>query len=107
LCDNAEVEKPFEYQFEWDPTKARQNARQHRVTFERAATVFSDPNTLSVFDVEHSQDEDRWITLGLDRTSALLVVCHTYREETETRAMIRIITARKATKNEVKQYQRK
>jgi uncharacterized protein len=101
------VEKPFHYQFEWDPTKARQNARQHRVTFERAATVFLDPNTLSVFDEEHSQDEDRWITLGLERTGTLLVVCHTYREETETRAMIRIITARKATKNEVKQYERK
>jgi uncharacterized DUF497 family protein len=107
LCDNAEVEKPFQYQFEWDPTKARQNARQHRVTFERAATVFLDPHTLSVFDEEHSQDEDRWITLGLDRTDILLVVCHTYREETETSAMIRIISARKAAKNEAKQYERK
>jgi uncharacterized protein len=107
LCDNAKVEKPFQYQFEWDPSKARQNARQHRVTFERAATVFLDPNTLSVFDAEHSQREDRWITLGLDRTGILLVVCHTYREETETSAMIRIISARKATENEVKQYERK
>jgi len=97
----------FQYQFEWDPSKARQNAREHRVTFERAATVFLDPDTLSVFDSEHSQDEDRWITLGLDRTGILLVVCHTYREETETSAMIRIISARKATKNEVRQYERK
>jgi uncharacterized protein len=101
------VEKPFQYQFEWDPTKARQNNKRHRVTFERAATVFLDPNQLSVFDEQHSQDEERWVTLGLDRTGTLLVVCHSYREETETSAMIRIISARKATKNEVKQYERK
>ena len=97
----------FQYQFEWDPTKARQNNKRHRVTFERAATVFLDPNQLSVFDEQHSQDEERWVTLGLDRTGTLLVVCHSYREETETSAMIRIISARKATKNEVKQYERK
>jgi uncharacterized DUF497 family protein len=101
------VDKPFQYQFEWDTTKAGQNAKRHRVTFERAATVFLDPNALSVFDREHSQDEDRWITLGLDRTGVLLVVCHTYREETEASARIRIITARRATKNETKQYERK
>ena len=55
---------------------------------------------------EHSQDEDRWITLGLDRTGTLLVVCHTYREETEVSARIRLISARKAAKNEAKQYVR-
>ena len=97
----------FQYQFEWDPTKARQNSRQHRVTFERAATVFLDPNALSVFDEQHSEDEERWVTLGLDREGSLLVVCHTYREETETSAKTRLISARKATRNETKQYQRK
>jgi uncharacterized DUF497 family protein len=61
------VDKPFQYQFEWDAAKARQNARKHRVTFERGATIFSDQNALSLFDEEHSQDEDRWVTLGLDR----------------------------------------
>jgi hypothetical protein len=101
------VDKPFQYQFEWDATKARQNSRKHRVTFERGATIFLDQNALSLFDEEHSEDEDRWITLGLDRTGTLLVVCHTYREETETSARIRIILARKATKNEAKQYERK
>ena len=101
------MEKAFQYQFEWDPTKARQNARQHRVTFERAATVFLDPNALSVFDEQHSQDEERWVTLGLDRTGTLLVVAHTYGEETAISAMIRIISARKATKTETKQYERK
>ena len=87
------MEKPFQYQFEWDPTKAQQNTRRHRVTFERAATVFLDPNALSVFDEQHSEDEERWVTLGLDRTGALLIVCHTFREETETSAMIRLISA--------------
>lgn len=101
------MDKLFQYQFEWDPTKAQQNTKRHRVTFERGATVFLDPNALSLFDEEHSQDEDRWITLGLDRTGTLLVVCHTYREESEASARIRIISTRRATKNEAKQYGRK
>jgi len=102
-----DVKKPFQYQFEWDPIKARLNLKNHHIAFERAATVFLDPEALSVFDEEHSQTEDRWITLGLDRAGTLLVVWHTYREETETSAWIRLITARKATKNETKQYERK
>ena len=98
---------PFQYQFEWDPVKARRNLKDHQVAFERAATVFLDPQALSEFDEEHSQDEDRWVTLGLDRTGSLLVVCHTYREETAVSARIRLISARKATRNETKQYRRK
>ena len=97
----------FQYQFEWDPAKARQNARKHRVTFERGATVFLDPNALSLFDEQPSDDEERWTTLGLDHTRTLLVICHTYREETEISARVRLISARKATKNETMQYQRK
>jgi len=97
----------FQYQFVWDPAKARQNARKHRITFERGATVFLDPNALSLFDEQHSEDEERWITLGLDHTGALLVIGHTYHEETEISARVRLISARRATKNETKQYQRK
>jgi len=97
----------FQYQFEWDPAKARQNVKKHRITFERGATVFLDPNALSLFDEQHSEDEERWITLGLDRTGELLVICHTYHEETENSARVRLISARKGTKNETKQYQRK
>jgi hypothetical protein len=100
------MNKPFQYQFEWDPVKAQRNEKRHGVPFERAATVFLDPAALSEFDEPHSQDEERWITLGLDRTGILLVVCHTFCEETETSARIRIIAARKATKNEAKQYER-
>ena len=97
----------FQYRFEWDPAKARQNATKHRITFERGATVFLDPNALSLFDEQHSEDEERWITLGLDNTGALLVICHTYHEDTENSAGVRLISVRKATKNETKQYQRK
>jgi uncharacterized DUF497 family protein len=100
------VARPFQYQFEWDPVKARRNLKDHGIAFERAATVFLDAEALSEFDEEHSEDEDRWITLGLDRTGSLLVVCHTYREETAVSARIRLISARKATRNEAKQYRR-
>jgi uncharacterized DUF497 family protein len=97
----------FQFHFEWDPAKARQNARKRRVTFERAATVFLDPNALSLFDDQHSKEEERWIILGLDETGALLVISHTYHEEAEQSARVRLISARKATKNEKGQYQRK
>jgi uncharacterized DUF497 family protein len=99
--------KPFTYEFEWDPAKARDNIKKHRVNFERAATIFLDPDALSEFDEDESRDEDRWITIGLDRTGVLLVVCHTFREETETSARIRLISARKPTKNEADNYERK
>ncbi len=103
------MERPFEYRFEWDPVKARRNVRQHRVSFERAATVFLDPRAMSIFDDEHSEEEERWITLGLDRTGALLVVCHTFREELdagrEGSARIRLISARRANRREAAQYQ--
>ncbi|MGH7962569.1 MAG: BrnT family toxin [Candidatus Binatia bacterium] len=88
------MEKPFQYRFDWDPSKARQNLKDHGIAFERAATVFLDPQALSEFDKDHSQEEDRWITLGLDRAGTLLVVSHTYREETENSATLRLISAR-------------
>jgi uncharacterized DUF497 family protein len=101
------VAKPFQYQFEWGPTKAQQNLRDHGIALERAAAVFLDPQALSEFDEEHSEDGERWLTLGFDRTGTLLVVCHTYREVTEISARIQLISARKATKKEAKQYVRK
>ena len=79
----------FEYQFEWDPAKARQNLREHRVSFERAATVFADREALSEVDDENSEREERWVTLGLDRTGVLLVVSHAFGAETESSARIR------------------
>ena len=97
--------KPFRYKFEWDPIKARQNVRKHGIAFERAATVFLDPEALSEFDEKHSDHEDRWVTLGLDTVGVLLVVCHMF-EEVDDGARVRIISARKATANEAKQYRR-
>ena len=78
----------FEYRFEWDPVKATRNARKHGVTFEQAATVFLDARLLSQIDEEHNDDEERWVSLGLDRSARLLVVCHTYRHESEHGATI-------------------
>lgn len=93
-----------QYDFEWDPTKARQNHRKHGVAFERAAEVFLDPLMLSLFDEQHSADEDRWITLGTCRDGTCLAVVHTFCEVDARTASIRIISARRATKTEAKQY---
>ncbi len=54
------------YRFEWDPAKEKANIHKHKVSFRKAATVFRDPNQLSIYDQEHSEDEDRWITMGID-----------------------------------------
>ena len=81
--------------------------KRHTVAFERAATIFLDPSALSEFDAAHSEAEERWITLGLDQTGVLLVVCHTFRDETESSARLRLISARKATKREEAEYKRR
>jgi len=104
--DNALVDEWYEYQFEWDASKAQRNARDHKVTFEEAAEVFADANALSLFDTEHSNGEDRWITLGIDQAGRLLVVCHTFQELSETRARVRIFSARRTTKGERRSYQK-
>ena len=97
----------FEYRFEWGPIKADKKAKDHGVTFEQAGTVFLDANLLSRLDEEHDDDEERWVSLGLDKSARLLVVCHTFREVTERSASIRIISARKATRRETKEYDRR
>lgn len=70
----------MQYNFEWDPAKAKENLNKHRVSFERAAEIFLDPFALSIFDDEHSAEEDRWITMGKDRNEVVLVVVHTFHE---------------------------
>ncbi len=95
----------FEYQFEWDPVKARGNYNKHGITFERAASIFSDPQALTIFDETHSKYEERWITVGLDHGGVPVVVCHTFQhEQGHHKARVRIISARKATKKEIQQY---
>lgn len=93
------------YIFEWDPRKAKENLRNHRIGFERGATIFRDPQALSIFDVAHSHEEDRWITLGLDQSGSILVVVHTFHQIDEASCRIRIISARRATAREIRQYQ--
>jgi uncharacterized DUF497 family protein len=94
----------MEYNFEWDPVKEKQNIKKHGVSFQRASKVFLDPFAITIFDEEHSEDEDRWITIGAENNEVLLVVVHTFRDEKLQSAVIRIISARKADKDEAKQY---
>jgi len=86
--------------FEWDETKAESNLAKHRVTFGEASTVFGDPLSLTIYDPSHSQEEDRFVTIGMSAHSNMLVVVHTDRGD-----RVRIISARRATKREVKAYE--
>ena len=83
--------------FEWDAAKSLSNERKHRVSFEEASTVFTDEHALLLDDDEHSADEDRFVLLGLSSSLRTLVVCHCYRRQPD---VIRIISARKATRRE-------
>jgi hypothetical protein len=87
-------------EFEWDPNKASENLRKHRVSFTEAASVFGDPLAITVPDPDHSSNEHRFITIGLSYKSRLLMVAHTVREQ-----RIRIISARKLTRNERRAYE--
>ena len=68
------------YNFEWDPEKAKNNLSKHKISFERATTIFRDPNALSKYDEEHSTNEDRWTTLGIDSSGVQIIVCHTFNQ---------------------------
>ena len=87
--------------YEWDPKKAEKNLSKHDVYFDEASSVFDDPNFITFLDEEHSFDEERYITIGLSTKGRLLLVAHTERND-----RIRIISARKATKNEEAFYQK-
>lgn len=88
--------------FEWDPAKAAANLKKHQVSFEEAKSVFYDEFAVQFFDEDHSSDEERFLMLGMSSGAKLLVVCHCEREHGE---VIRIISARKATKRESAFYQ--
>lgn len=94
----------MEYDFEWDPNKARLNRQKHAVTFEQATAVFRDPRAISIYDKEHSATEDRGMTLGLSLTGVVLVVHHTFEELNEQMVRIRIFSSREATRREKLQY---
>jgi uncharacterized DUF497 family protein len=88
--------------FEWDPAKASANKKKHGVSFDEARTVFYDEFAIQFFDEAGSETEDRFLMLGFSEQSRLLIVCHCEREQGN---VIRIISARKATKKESKHYQ--
>jgi len=90
-------------QFEWDLAKAILNKKKHGISFQEACYVFTDSYASTIFDVDHSVNEERWITIGIIPESKILVVVHTYRKINYNKAM-RIISARKATKKEIEQY---
>ena len=95
------------YNFEWNPDKAKKNLSKHKVSFELAATIILDPNALSIHDSDHTDMEDRWITIGISRNGNILTFVHTFNEIDDSNISIRIISARKSTKIEIKQYQGK
>jgi len=86
--------------FAWDSEKAKTNIKIHRVSFDEASTVFGDPLSLTIYDPRHSDEEIRFVIIGSSYKNHILVVVHTERKN-----KIRIISARKATKNERKQYE--
>ena len=90
-----------ELRFEWHSTKSAVNAKKHGISFEEAKSVFSDENAKLIADPDHSDDEDRFILLGISIRLRTLVVCHCYRGDDN---IIRIISARKATTFESKIY---
>lgn len=92
------------YEFDWDADKAASNLAKHGVSFEEAMEVFHDPLAMTRFDEDHSEAEERWVTLGQGMGGALLLVVHTYTPIGANRALVRIISARRPTKREAQQY---
>ncbi len=86
--------------FEWDTEKAKKSIQNHKVSFDEASTVFSDPLSLTIHDPLHSEDEDRFVIIGNSYNNRVLLVVHVERGD-----RIRIISARKATRKEKKQYE--
>ena len=89
--------------FAWDEAKDRENRRKHGVPFEEARTVFYDEHAIRFFDPDHSQQEERFLMLGMSLRLRILIVCHCFREDD---SVIRIISARKATRGERNHYGR-
>lgn len=89
--------------FSWDEKKEVANRRKHKINFSEACLVFADKYALNLFDEKHSVDEDRWITMGQTPNGLILIVVHTY-QSVENVEFVRIISARKATKKEMRQY---
>ena len=94
-----------QFQFEWDEIKATDNVRKHGVSFELACTVFHDPRLLTIADLEHSEIEERWFSIGSASNGAILSVVYLWSESDPALMKIRLISARKATQKESRHYQ--
>ena len=92
-----------ELRFAWDKRKEKANVKKHGISFDEARTVFFDENAIQFFDPDHSDDEDRFILLGISLKLRIIVVCHCFRESD---TIIRIISARKADSDEENEYWR-
>jgi uncharacterized DUF497 family protein len=94
-----------DYEFEWDDAKAESNLRKHGVAFPEAMSVLADPLARTRYDEDHSEQEERWVSLGRSAQHRLLVVVHTFTPTGPNTAMVRLISARPATPSERKQYE--
>jgi len=93
-----------QFQFEWDEIKAAANVRKHGISFDLARTIFNDPRLLSIFDLEHSETEERWFSIGCASNGMILSVVYLWLEG-DAATKIRMISARKATHAEIRQCQ--
>ncbi len=93
------------YHFEWDAAKAKTNLRKHGVSFRLASAVFRDPLALTTYDDEHSETEERWVTLGSTDNGRYVVVVHTFAQASEVEIHVRIISAREADAQEIRDYE--
>lgn len=93
-----------ELHFEWDAAKEKANLKKHGIAFDEARTAFFDESAIQFFGPDHSEQEDRFILLGMSFKLRVLVVCHCYRE---SEAVVRLFSARKADKDEEREYWRR
>ena len=93
------------FQFEWDEIKANTNVRKHSVSFELARTVFNDPRLLTVADLEHSENEERWFSIGYATNGSILSVVYLWSDADPAVTKIRLISARNASQTEIRYYQ--
>jgi uncharacterized protein len=94
-----------QFQFEWDEFKANANLRKHGVAFELARTIFNDQQLLTVADVEHSETEERWFSIGCASSGAMLSVVYLWSDADPAATKVRLISARNATQTEIRYYQ--
>lgn len=99
------MSETIDYEFEWDDTKAESNRVKHGVDFMDAMSVLLDPLAMTRFDTEHDDEEDRWLSVGRASNGQLLLIVHTFSTTGPNSALVRLISARAATRREREQYE--